>query len=157
MKYHLKGRMNAVNWFEARRQNRRPYNERRALGRRPQGVDILKDEIMSIPICEKCSLMVSDQYIKDKARWNCPGCGHQNEIQSEPRRQATLEKPPLGITPRHIHQQQRMDDIYDACTRFYEAGREIPQEWIEEYVELNGELAKYGARININGFQKKPV
>lgn len=51
-----------------------------------------------------------------------------------------IEVPPLGLLPRkyHIHRVnlQRIDEISKAISRYYEAGRKINLEWIEEYNEL---------------------
>ena len=45
-------------------------------------------------------------------------------------------KPPIGIIPKHIHQEKRFVDLCGAICRYYEAGLQIPIEWIEEYNEL---------------------
>lgn len=47
-----------------------------------------------------------------------------------------LKTLPLGLIPRRIHLYRRMTDIKQAMERYVEAGKEIPQEWIEEYNEL---------------------
>lgn len=64
-------------------------------------------------------------------------------------------KPPIGIMPRHIYRQKRLDDLYNVIVNYWDAEKEIPQEWLDEYVELNGDLAMYGARIRIEGYKKK--
>lgn len=43
---------------------------------------------------------------------------------------------PIGITPRFIHEEKRIHDIYDAIQRYLDAKKEIPLKWIEEYNEL---------------------
>ena len=49
-------------------------------------------------------------------------------------------KPPLGVTPRKIHDEKvklaRFDDLCGAISRYYNDGLKIPIEWIEEYNEL---------------------
>jgi len=45
-------------------------------------------------------------------------------------------KPPLGLTPRYIHDEQRRDEIIDAMSVYIAAGRRIPIEWVQEYNEL---------------------
>ena len=45
-------------------------------------------------------------------------------------------KPPLGIPPRHLHEENRMQQISDAVARYTEVFKPIPAEWIEEYNEL---------------------
>lgn len=46
------------------------------------------------------------------------------------------EKPPLGVAPRHIHDEMRRQDLAAAITRYAETGNEAPVEWVEEYNEL---------------------
>ena len=46
------------------------------------------------------------------------------------------EKPPLGLTPKWIIDEHRMQDIHEAIMRYKEAHKEIPSEWIEEYISL---------------------
>ena len=45
-------------------------------------------------------------------------------------------KPPLGLTPKYIRNEQRMKEIRDAVVRYEEADKKIPIEWIEEYENL---------------------
>ena len=42
------------------------------------------------------------------------------------------EKPPLGITPRYIHDEHRAREIIFALLRYLDAGKPIPREWLEE-------------------------
>lgn len=41
--------------------------------------------------------------------------------------------PPIGIEPKYIWEGKRHTAICEAITRYYQAGLEIPIEWIEEY------------------------
>lgn len=45
--------------------------------------------------------------------------------------------PPLGLKPKGIHDYYRKSDILAAMTRYVEAGKCIPDEWIDELKELN--------------------
>lgn len=45
-------------------------------------------------------------------------------------------KPPLGLKPRYIHDEQRVDDICRAMIRYMNNKQPIPIEWLEEYNEL---------------------
>jgi hypothetical protein len=45
-------------------------------------------------------------------------------------------KPPLGIMPRYIHDEQRLNDLCLAINRYITGNKAIPIEWIEEYNEL---------------------
>ncbi len=50
-------------------------------------------------------------------------------------------KPPLGIMPKRIYQEQRFDVISEALIRFIACTTvKIPVTWIEEYNELIEEL-----------------
>jgi len=41
-------------------------------------------------------------------------------------------KPPLGLLPKHIWEEQRIWDIAAAVERYQKAGKEIPSEWLDE-------------------------
>ena len=47
-----------------------------------------------------------------------------------------IKKPPLGLTPKYIRQRQRFVEVCEAIVRYYDAEKQIPIEWIEEYNEL---------------------
>lgn len=46
------------------------------------------------------------------------------------------KRPPIGLKPRYIHDHERYIEICGAIQRYYDAGKKIPVEWIEEYNEL---------------------
>jgi len=48
------------------------------------------------------------------------------------------EKPPLGLIPKFVYQEQRIIDITKAIERYTVAKKTVPREWIEEYNELIG-------------------
>lgn len=53
-----------------------------------------------------------------------------------------MTRPPLGLTPKRIRQEQRFQEVCAAIARYYDAGKKIPIEWVEEYnelVEMRGE------------------
>lgn len=45
-------------------------------------------------------------------------------------------RPPLGLRPRFVHEEERMAEIYAAVVRYMDAGICVPTEWIAEYNEL---------------------
>ncbi len=45
-------------------------------------------------------------------------------------------KQPLGLVPKWVRQKERYEEVCQAIARYYNANREIPTEWIEEYNEL---------------------
>lgn len=54
-----------------------------------------------------------------------------------------METPPLGISPRYLHDEQRCGQLAGAISRYVEAGYQLPSEWVEEYNELVERLAKH--------------
>lgn len=47
----------------------------------------------------------------------------------------TVKKPPLGLVPRFIRDEQRAREIIEAILRYIDNGRPVPHEWIDELVE----------------------
>ncbi|GGF88271.1 hypothetical protein [Paenibacillus abyssi] len=45
-------------------------------------------------------------------------------------------KPPIGLVPRFVRDEQRRIEIQNAITRYLDAGIRIPTDWITEYNEL---------------------
>jgi len=58
-----------------------------------------------------------------------------------------LKKPPLGLIPRKIKDQQRLEEILEALDRYIYAKKAIPINWIEEYNELCEKLDKEISKI----------
>lgn len=56
-------------------------------------------------------------------------------------------KPPLGLLPRKLYTEftntKRFNEVCGAISRYYNAGRKINIEWIEEYNDLVGEISEY--------------
>lgn len=48
----------------------------------------------------------------------------------------THVKPPLGLRPRYIADEHRMNEIRCAVRRYMDAGLALPCEWIAEYNEI---------------------
>lgn len=59
-----------------------------------------------------------------------------NNKTTEYNKQETEQKPPLGLMPRKLWNEQRYNDICSAMSRYNDCGKQIPNEWIEEYNEL---------------------
>jgi hypothetical protein len=51
-------------------------------------------------------------------------------------------KPPLGLEPRRIWQEKRLQELQRAIQRFRDAAVAVPREWIEEAYDLFVELTK---------------
>lgn len=47
-----------------------------------------------------------------------------------------MMKPPIGLTPKVIHDGMRIDEIINAVERYLCAGLHVPPEWVAEYNEL---------------------
>jgi len=43
------------------------------------------------------------------------------------------KKPPMGLMPKKLWDEQRYYDVCAAITRYYQAGMKIPIKWIKEY------------------------
>lgn len=66
---------------------------------------------------------------KYKNSSKCEGCSYKYQITS-------TCKPPIGIKPKHIHDEERIRDLSSAAVRYLQARFPIPMEWIEEYNQL---------------------
>lgn len=53
-------------------------------------------------------------------------------------------KPPRGLKPRKIHDEERANAIVKAIDRYLREDLPIPLEWVVEYNELHGRLNKRG-------------
>ena len=47
-----------------------------------------------------------------------------------------VEKPPLGIIPRKLCVEKRLNEIVEAITRYHAGNYLIPTEWFEEAAEI---------------------
>ncbi len=56
--------------------------------------------------------------------------------------QQVIEKPPLGLRPRFVVDEERFFEIMAACARFRKAKRPIPKYWLEEAQEIANRLDK---------------
>ena len=50
------------------------------------------------------------------------------------------EKPPIGLRPRFIYEEHRIEEIEEAMGRYRDAGKTVPKEWTEEHNELKTRL-----------------
>lgn len=44
-----------------------------------------------------------------------------------------IKKPPVGLMPKYIWDEQRHEEVKDAIRRYLSEDCQIPTEWIEEY------------------------
>lgn len=56
---------------------------------------------------------------------------------------ANIIKPPLGITPRWLLDEEREIEIRRAITRYTDAGYPIPIEWYQELNEITKRLSEF--------------
>ncbi|CAI3674294.1 hypothetical protein CNEO4_620037 [Clostridium neonatale] len=54
----------------------------------------------------------------------------------------SVKRPPLGITPRFILDEERREEIIDAMNRYLYKNKRIPSEWLEELNEIQDRLSK---------------
>jgi hypothetical protein len=47
-----------------------------------------------------------------------------------------VSKPPIGVMPRYLWNEQRLNDLVTATEEYREANFDVPQEWIEETYDL---------------------
>lgn len=53
-------------------------------------------------------------------------------------------KPPLGVMPKYIWDRKRKEELAAAIDRYSDAGKRIPEEWVEEYNEIvEKEIERY--------------
>lgn len=55
-----------------------------------------------------------------------------------------LKRPPLGLMPRVIWEEQRMNQIKAAIDRYGDAEMIIPIEWVDEWNELSKKVKRHG-------------
>lgn len=53
------------------------------------------------------------------------------------------KKPPIGLRPRWIAEEERLKEIAAACRRYHKDEVPIPQHWIYEMVELIERMAAW--------------
>ena len=46
------------------------------------------------------------------------------------------EKPPVGLTPKQIYFDKRLEDVVEAINRYIFARKKVPVDWINEYNDL---------------------
>ena len=67
-------------------------------------------------------------------------------VEELPDDEVQQEKPPLGIMPRKLWQEQvsieRRNRLGEAITRYLQRGMEVPEEWVDEYNARNCQLKK---------------
>lgn len=54
-----------------------------------------------------------------------------------------MEKPPLGLKPRYICENERITEILEAMLRYAKSASPIPEVWIQELADVNKSYSKY--------------
>jgi len=57
-----------------------------------------------------------------------------------------LIRPPLGLTPKFIRQEERLSKIIEVIQRYFEVKKEINIDWINEY----NDICSYLRTLNFN-------
>lgn len=79
--------------------------------------------------------LVNDVLAANDARYLMGICDIEETIK-------TVNKPPLGVTPRDMWDRKRQEELAAAMERYLEAGEKIPKEWLDEYNEISDRLEK---------------
>jgi len=58
------------------------------------------------------------------------------------KKQAETKKPPLGVTPLHIHESRRAEELLEVMQRYANDDRAIQPEWLKEFIEINYRTAQ---------------
>ena len=69
-------------------------------------------------------------------------CGINVPEKAPKEEQKPVQKPPIGLMPEWLWNEQRFNSVSEAISRYMEAGHSIPSEWIEEKFQLQKKLAK---------------
>lgn len=85
--------------------------------------------------CIKCDWTVETCKNLDGAR--CTDCGGP----IWPSISTSKPRPPLGLTPRWICEEERLEQVRAAIGRYIDASMNVPVEWIEEHNELTARLS----------------
>lgn len=56
-----------------------------------------------------------------------------------------LSKPPLGCRPRWIAEEIRLIEVASAVSRYLDAGKPVPTEWVEEMIDHIGNMGRWSA------------
>ena len=59
-----------------------------------------------------------------------------------------MQKPPIGIMPKKMWDEIRMQGLADAINRYNEAKAPVPYEWAEEYMLL---VNRYSKKSELDG------
>lgn len=51
-----------------------------------------------------------------------------------------MQKPPLGLMPRKLFLETRLNDVKRAINEYFEMNQEVPTNWLEEYNLITSEL-----------------
>jgi len=64
-----------------------------------------------------------------------------------------MQKPPIGIMPKKMWDEIRMEGLADAINRYSEAKTSVPYEWVLEYTGLTNQYSK---RCDLDGQEDIP-
>ena len=64
------------------------------------------------------------------------------------KKMVAIAKPPLGLRPRKIVMEERMEEIQGAVERYMNGKRSVPIEWLSEYNDLADALLSGGIILN---------
>ena len=90
--------------------------------------------------CRKCN---NDVIISPGMLWTgiCDTCRFGTYAATQ------KERPPIGLYPRFLHDEKRLDDVTQAIQRYMNAHETVPAEWWDECNELVEREQKRKERI----------
>lgn len=68
-----------------------------------------------------------------------------------------IDKPPIGLKPRRLHDEQRLCDIEAAILRRKDTGKPVPKEWADEHRELSDKLLQDAKEPEVSWREKPPL
>ncbi len=96
-------------------------------------------------ICGICGKENENKYQDFCIDLGCSGRMISLKDKKEPVAESPLQygviKPPLGLKPKKINEEQRYVEVQTAIDRYCIDGLKIPVEWVEEYNELLDKMA----------------
>ena len=65
-------------------------------------------------------------------------------------KQQSVSKPPLGVMPEWLHKEKRLEEINAAIERYYKEEKEIPNEWLNERLQLYDYMREHGNKQSVS-------
>lgn len=67
------------------------------------------------------------------------------------------KRPPLGLIPKHLWDEERLEQIEEAIHRYRNAGHPVPFEWEQEKMELEKQYGLNTKQVVVTGSQVSDI